>query len=282
MPMKIAALIAFAAVAFAQDPRPGRGAGRGRPEFDSAMAAGPFDAGATILRAGVRNAPFSADVVTESIHTLADGNRIRQSVTSKVFRDSDGRTRREQSVNLGGLAPDAGLQQMVFIHDPVSGRSYSLNAKDRTGMRIERSASPRGPQRMDPGRGHGFGPAGPASPAMRGGPMGGLEPKLENLGRQTIDGVAAEGRRTTLTIPAGRAGNDLPIHIVLESWYSSELQATVLSKHSDPRTGETITRLANINRAEPAHALFEPPADYRLTDSGVSPMRPRGGQPARQ
>ena len=80
-----------------------------------------------------------------------------------------------------------------------------------------------------------------------------MAPKTESLGRQTIEGIQAEGRRTTMTIPAGQAGNELPIHIVNETWYSTELQTTLLSKHSDPRNGETVTRLINISRSEPAH-----------------------------
>jgi hypothetical protein len=99
--------------------------------------------------------------------------------------------------------------------------------------------------------------------------------KTEALGRQAMEGVQAEGRRTTITIPAGQAGNDLPIHIVAESWYSSDLQTTVLSKHSDPRNGDTVTRLANISRSEPAHTLFEPPADYKVSESAAGMPRPR-------
>ena len=108
--------------------------------------------------------------------------------------------------------------------------------------------------------------------------MGEQNAKTESLGRQTIEGVQAEGRRTTMTIPAGQAGNELPIHIVTESWYSTELQTTVLSKHSDPRNGETVTRLMNISRSEPSHMLFEAPADYKLSESAAGMPRPRGGR----
>jgi hypothetical protein len=100
--------------------------------------------------------------------------------------------------------------------------------------------------------------------------------KTESLGRQTIEGVQAEGRRTTMTIPAGQAGNELPIHIVSENWYSTDLQTTVLSRHSDPRNGETVTRLLNFSRAEPSHALFEAPVDYKLTESAPGMPHPRG------
>lgn len=240
-----------------------------------------FESSAGILRAGVKNAPFSADVVTEISNTLADGNHIRQTINSKVYRDSDGRTRREQAVNLNGLAPDANMQQMVFINDPVAGVSYSLNARERTGMKSVRNSARNndghGPQRMSqdaPGRGPGPRNGGLDGRQVR---TGGVAPKTESLGRQTMEGVPAEGRRITMTIPAGQAGNELPIHIVVESWYSSDLQTTVLSKHSDPRNGETVTRLVNISRSEPSHMLFEAPADYKLSEAAAGMPRPRGG-----
>jgi len=277
MRMTMIALIALAAGALAQGPPPGRG-GRGRMGFDGAPGPGgpPIESGPGILRAGVKNAPFSADVITESSHTLADGNRIRQTVTSKVYRDSEGRIRREQAVKLNGLAPDANMQQMVFINDPVAGVTYSLNAKERTGVKMVRNSDGRGSQRMlqgAPGRGPG---RGAASVDGRQGRMGGMT--TESLGRQTMEGVQVEGRRMTMTIPAGEAGNDLPIHIVNETWFSSDLQTTVLSRHTDPRNGETVTRLTNISRGEPARILFEAPADYKLTESAAGMPRLRGGK----
>jgi hypothetical protein len=269
MKMTIVALIALA-TAFAQGPPPGRG-GRGRMGFGGSPGAGmPGEFGAAILRPGVTNAPFSADVVTESTHTLADGNHIRQTVNSKVYRDSEGRTRREQAVNLNGLAPDGNMQQMVFISDPVAGVGYSLNAQEHTGVKSLRMGGGRGPGPRPQAASGG----GPEPRPFR---MGGMTAKTESLGRQTIEGVQAEGRRTTVTIPAGQAGNELPIQIVNESWYSAELQTTVLSKHSDPRSGETVTRLINISRSEPSHLLFEAPADYKISESGAGMPRLRGG-----
>jgi hypothetical protein len=286
MRMTILALIALAAGAFAQGPPPGRG-GRGRMGFEgSPGTGGPMEPGAGMLRAGVTNAPFSADVVTETTQTLADGNHIHQIVTSKVYRDSEGRTRREQAVNLNGLAPNASMQQMVFINDPVAGVSYSLNAKDHTGMKYVRNGPGRGSQRLSQDA-SGGGPrpraGGPDALGMGRHNAADQNLKTEALGRQAVEGVQAEGRRTTMTIPAGQAGNDLPIHIVVESWYSSDLQTTVLSKHSDPRNGDTVTRLANISRSEPSHTLFEPPADYKVSESAAGMPRPRGGPgPAKQ
>jgi hypothetical protein len=91
--------------------------------------------------------------------------------------------------------------------------------------------------------------------------------KTESLGSKTLEGVTAEGTRTTSTIPAGQVGNEQPIQTVVETWYSPDLQITVFSKRSDPRSGETVMRYTNIARTEPAHTLFEVPADYKITDS---------------
>ena len=230
-------------------------------------------------RSVVKNAPYSTDVVTDNVQTLPDGNHIRQSATVKVYRDSEGRTRREQSVNLNGLGGNSNMPQVVFINDPVAGMNYALNPKDHTGTK---TTSTPGAGRMGQGRGQG----GPE----RGGPriVDGqrVRPdqnmKTEELGRQTMEGLQVEGRRVTLTIPAGRMGNEQPIQIVTESWYSPELQVTVLSKRSDPRSGESTTRMTNISRSEPAKLLFEPPADYKITESAGRIPRPRSSQSPQQ
>src|SRR5690242_9216468 len=75
--------------------------------------------------------------------------------------------------------------------------------------------------------------------------------KTESLGVQSIDGVNAEGTRTTTTIPAGSIGNEREINIVYEKWYAKDLQLIVMSKHTDPRFGEQTYRLTNIRRDEP-------------------------------
>ena len=90
--------------------------------------------------------------------------------------------------------------------------------------------------------------------------------KTEELGTRTIEGVEAQGTRTTVTIPAGEIGNERPIEIVSERWYSNELQTVVMSRHADPRFGETTYRLANVSRAEPDKALFEVPSDYTVEE----------------
>ena len=89
-------------------------------------------------------------------------------------------------------------------------------------------------------------------------------PVTESLGNRDFDGVRADGRRTTRTIPAGAIGNEKPIAIVSERWFSPELNVVVMSRTSDPRSGETVYRLADIRRGEPPAELFRVPADYKV------------------
>ena len=97
----------------------------------------------------------------------------------------------------------------------------------------------------------------------------GSEPEKEDLGTRMIEGVQAQGVRTTLTIPAEQVGADRPIVIVDERWRSTELGVDVLTKHTDPRMGETVYRLTNIVRGEQPITLFEPPADYRMQEADI-------------
>jgi len=277
-------LLVLAAAASAQNPGPGRGRGRfGPPAADAAAPGGARFLGAEAGMPGrvVKNAPYSADIVTETTQTLTDGNHIRQSSTAKVYRDTEGRTRREQSLNaLGGMAPSSNSPQVVFINDPVAGFNYALNPQNRTATKSAWARPGRGGQA--PGSSQPMARLRQqsadrsAANAGRWGRGGAARQnvKTESLGRQTIEGVPADGTRTTLTVAAGQWGNEQPIQIVTERWYSPDLQTVVLSKHTDPRMGETVSKLANISRAEPPNSLFEPPADYKVAEAGNRTGRP--------
>ena len=341
----------------------------------------------------VKGAPYSAESVTESVQVLADGNRITHTSKASLYRDGEGRVRRDQTLNhIGPWATSNEPAQSIFINDPVAGARYILNPRTRTAQKLsnvmtfsrmregkfpsgdalqtqvfmrsrdeavavmERSkASPlqggglsgkavkrvpptypavakaagaQGPvsvqivvneagdvetakadsghpllqqAAVDAAKQWKFSPtqlsgnavkvsgmisfnfmlpkeeeAGGGMTFMRvPGPGHGVEgervkvdvnPVKESLGKQMIEGVEAEGTRTTITFPAGMMGNERPINVVSERWYSPELQTVVLSKHSDPRFGETSYRLVNINRGEPARTLFEVPSDYTVKE----------------
>ncbi|HME10136.1 MAG TPA: hypothetical protein VKG25_23990 [Bryobacteraceae bacterium] len=214
----------------------------------------------------VTGAPYSASAVTETVQTLADGNHIRHSTTSSVARDSQGRTRREQSLSgPAALAGNVQLPTLVFIQDPVAQTSYVLEPDTKiarsapAGAALNRMPPPL-PNQMT------F-----ISKATAKAPDAKADVKKESLGSQTISGVRADGNRVTRTIAAGEMGNEKPIEVVTETWYSTDLQAVVRSKTSDPRIGETTFELQNIDRTEPSASLFTVPADYTVQE-GAGPV----------
>ena len=101
-----------------------------------------------------------------------------------------------------------------------------------------------------------------------------------SLGTRDFDGVKAEGTQTVWTIPAGKIGNKNPINVTREVWTSPDLQVTVYSRYNDPRTGESIYRLASVKRAEPAADLFKVPADYAVKQRRHTPMPTPPAPPA--
>ncbi len=207
----------------------------------------------------VSGAPFTASVSTQSTQTLADGNQIQRSTTGSLARDSQGRTRSEMTLPAIGPWAAAGkpAPQMTFIHDPVAGTQYMLDANRKIAHKAPAHTHSGG----DFAKGKG----------ARGGAFAAemeKETTTTSLGTQMINGVSAEGTRTTRTIPAGEIGNQKPIVITVEKWYSADLQETVLTKRSDPRMGETVRQLTNIQRTEPAATLFQVPSDYTVQEGG--------------
>jgi hypothetical protein len=225
------------------------------------LAVEPFEAGATVT-----GAPYTAEIVTEVVQTLADGNRIERRTTSSVARDSEGRVRREQQLAaIGPLVPQ-GDSRIVTIMNPVDGTHYSLDPFRKIAMR---SPMPMGkPVEGGVARAQiviGTGPvAGTADVDTMVTRRQADQGRTESLGTSTIEGVQAEGTRTTVTIPAGTIGNQAPIDMVSERWFSPELGVVVMSRRSDPRFGETTYRLQNIARGEPSPELFQIPSDYTV------------------
>jgi hypothetical protein len=266
----------------------------------------------------IKNAPYTADAVTETTRVLMDGNRIVHKSTAQLARDSVGRTRQETKSDHGGV---------VYIYDPIEQRSYVLRPASKTAMILPRASHMHAPPAppappvppapptkpappappdpaavsVQPGRvvvrssksGADEGdvqveviriagddatrrpsPPMPPMPPMPPLTMGGHPLVLpyvsadkgstELLGTRDFDGVRADGKRTTRTIPAGAIGNEKPIAIVSERWFSPDLNVVVMTRNLDPRSGETVYRLTNIKRGEPSPDLFKVPADYKV------------------
>jgi len=213
----------------------------------------------------VKGAPFSATANSETTQTLPDGTTIHRTTSSTLYRDSQGRSRREVTLSgFGPLETSAKPHMMITIGDPVAGAHYMLDPEKKVAHRMaphkggkggalsadrEQAFEQRMQQRMAKEEASG-------------------ELKKESLGTQMVNGVNAEGTRVTRTIPAGQIGNDKPIQVVFERWYSPDLQMVVKSVHSDPRSGSTTYTLSNVQRTEPAATLFTVPADYTVKEGG--------------
>lgn len=253
----------------------------------------------------VKGAPYSAEAVTETTQALADGNRISHKTNALLYRDREGRTRREQTLGaIGPWAASGDPPTIVFIQDPVARVNWVLEPRHkiaRKGISFRWSSE----------SGQGVGAAQPAGkpgeivknvvvaaeapgprsevsvqvrkseseedvvirgPAEAATLQESADARTESLGRRVIEGVEAVGTRSIRTIPAGKIGNELPIEIVSESWHSPELETVVMTRRSDPRFGETVYRLTNINRSDPPASLFEVPSDYTVKED-QSPVR---------
>jgi len=218
-----------------------------------------------VMGPAVKGAPYSAVEISENTQVLGDGTRIHNEQRTNVYRDSEGRVRRETG-------------DEVSIMDPVTGTSYVLNTKDRSARKVGHTSTyTYSTNSGEPGKIFTVRTAGPAEGhGVEGGAIGFATeahsvvmkkrelPSGETLGKRTIEGLVADGIRHLETLAVGAIGNDREIRVVNETWYSPDLQTMVESKHSDPRTGEETFRLTNIVRAEPPASLFQPPADYKL------------------
>lgn len=285
------------------------------------------------LRGGVKNAPFSAEAISESVQVLADGNRIVRSSTSKLYRNSEGRFRREGTGGTGGMMGThfsfgdgitiMGPGQHIYLDtdsklarvvEGVAGQAVTMVAPaiaatgkaleaytltpeakvDIEKMKVEMDKMKVVKDQMkgemdklragaDEIKAHAAQLATTMDGYFTAAPRSKWESRTEDLGEQNIEGVSAHGTRTITTIPAGAIGNERPIEMVYEKWFSKELQMVVYSKNTDPRFGEQTYRLTNINRTEPDPSLFQPPAGYKITRGhGVNYTYTTKATPAQQ
>lgn len=252
----------------------------------------------------VKNAPYSAEAVSEQAQRLADGNEISRSTSTMNYRDSSGRTRQEIRDADGDL-------RSVTLYQPADGVTYLLNPRQKTATRVgdpSSAAASAAQARLAQLRADGKPPErraeaadevivkgiersagdtrkqfqekvriqiadsmagarlGPAMAGAFGDARWAAKASTRELGSKEIDGIKADGKLRSYEIPAGEVGNRNAIVVSNETWYAPELKVTLYSKHSDPRSGERVYRLSNIKREEPPAALFVVPPDYTVRD----------------
>jgi len=239
----------------------------------------PMTAGSTVgmvMSTPAKKAPYSGEEVSEMDQTLVDGTRIHSETRTKVYRDGEGRLRRETPAS-------------ITIFDPVAGTGYTLDPATHTahktgisfaftstaggvgnarvpnvGWATETSTSPEeiDAQMRLMRNVTEQSAAVVVAAGGRGGPGG--RTRQESLGTQTMEGLQVKGTRITSTIPEGAIGNDRAIETISERWFSADLQTVVMTKRSDPRSGTQTFQLVNVLRAEPSPSLFQLPPDYTV------------------
>ncbi len=266
----VCALLLTAGTAVAQERAPSYDV---RVEIDKAQLEGKLRA-AIEMKTTV-GAPYSAEATTEFVQVLADGNRIVRRTIVRIYRDSEGRVRREN------VTADGSRVESVTIVDPVAGSHVVLDPATRTAfgspsklrvaegstasmreMHHEKAAVEAKMRQRTPMPTQSL----PRQPSPERARLH-EQTNRQDLGQRSIEGLAAQGTRTTTVLPPGTIGNEQPIRIVTEEWFSPDLQLLVQTKHSDPRSGDTTYTLSNVVRAEPDGSLFDVPADYAVKPS---------------
>jgi len=203
----------------------------------------------------IAGAPFSADVVKESITVLPDGSRVPLVTRGRMFRDGEGRTRSEMELV---SAASATPRQVVTIIDPVARVSMVLDPQTKTATVT--------PMPLPVTR-----PASGASAQARADRISARSLAIvgaQDMGPSMLQGFSVTGSRRTR--PAAGQSVDKAQSLTLETWFSPELKIELQAKIEGPGGSATTTRLENIVTAEPDRAMFEPPADYTVKTNSPS------------
>ena len=196
------------------------------------------------------NLPFSGtDTITQT-RLIQDGGSAVTSLTAQVARDSQGRVYRERrQFAPQGADPQKNLYEF-YILDPITRTRTDCTIATHhcivTGYRPQFSVRlmPAGP--FDQGR----------QLLVR-----------DSLGQQSIGDLTTIGTRETITVSAGTFGNDRPLTLTREFWYSPDLKTNLAVTRSDPRLGSYNIHLNVQSRDEPSPDLFTIPADYTIKDN---------------
>lgn len=198
----------------------------------------------------IPNVPFSANVEIVSHLKLDNGTETIRSTTARIARLSSGKIRNEQRQMLPAAVKIEPALLSAHIYDPQTRKSTFLNPITHIAREVILSQPPRPDANSVPQRG----------------PSNNPYYREEDLGTQTMDGFELTGIRKVRTIPAqvSNAGKD--VVITDEYWYSPVLQIYMMISHKDPRSGEQIVAVRNVDRHEPPQELFEVPTGYKEVD----------------
>jgi hypothetical protein len=185
------------------------------------------------------------------VNQLPDGTLMTRTTYNMDARDSLGRTRNEARNWINPTTGEEPRLTRIELYDPATRMRTNLFA-------LTKLAAP-----------WVLGTPSTSSPNNGDKP----ETTRESLGGDVIEGITALGNRVTRVYPAGALGNDRPLTIVTESWFSEDLKIALLTKRTDPRYGVQTVRVTELSRLEPDASLFAVPENYKVTNVPTSPRQ---------
>ena len=201
----------------------------------------------------VPNAPFSATVNIVSHELLPDGSEHVVKTVNHVARASSGMIYNERRQLVPGDYTGTPRMLSALIYDPSRRLSISLDPHGRIAREVTLTHDA-------------FTTPGPTGP----GPVvaGTVE---TDLGEQAMNGVTLHGLRRERTLAADRSGTGKAVVITDDYWYAPALSVYLIVRHNDPRSGEQLLAVTEIDRAEPDAKRFRVPDDYKVVDETPVP-----------
>jgi hypothetical protein len=191
---------------------------------------------------------FQAIVESHDVYQVG-GTRIERNSQGAMYRDGQGRTRIETTIDYNG-----GSFKVITIKDPVAKVAYVLNEKDKTAKKfdltkIENTAQEVLQQQGLAGKGY--------SPNIQ-------AQEQEYLGTRVIDGYVTEGKRIVVRL-AEHPPLNRPIVMTIETWTARQLDVPVLTHTMSSAGSDKTSRLKNIQfNVQPDPGLFQVPPDYTV------------------
>jgi hypothetical protein len=213
--------------------------------------------------------PFTTVIKETFDQKLADGNAIHGTVRYRIARDSAGRTMSEMpSSCYTGEDGHRHQSYQVSVLDRTrnTNESWVLSGGQSKIATIFHMPTPQRPSQAEIAAMTAEAHVRQATAAMS-------QWQTEQLGTREFQGISATGVRQTETIPAGEEGNALPLIVVHETWFSRDLNVTLMAIRDDPRRGRTTAEIEELHQGDPDPAIFSPPEGYIIKDQNP-PLAP--------
>jgi hypothetical protein len=198
-------------------------------------------------------APFSLMLVTEWSRPLGGGGTFTLANRRRIVRDGQGRIYQERWVLVPKGSKIESYMDVIQITDPIQHTWLNCGVREKIchvlpydlvpEMVYKPAIATTGP--MADGRGF---------------------HQHEDLGLSNSNGVDTTGYRETTTLNPGVVGNDQPMVITREFWYSSRFGINLISKVDDPQSGKQSFAATELITSEPDPKFFALPDGYKVVD----------------